>query len=665
MQGITNSLRIAVSGLQLAQDSLATTSNNVANVNTEGYSRKRIDQEARVTGGFGSGVRELRISRDVDQFLELQLSQQTARLGKSDTIHAYAEDVQGLIFGNPSDDATGLAGSLDAFSAKLEAAAAKPEDGARRAAVVWGAEDLFGRLDAATDQVQVLRRDADRRISALVSDANTALASIHDLNMDIKRSREDAELLDQRDALVNDLSRMLNVRTYTHDDGAIAVFTEDGQPLLEYEPRVIGYTPASQVAREGGFGSMRIFDRNLIDPATGKPDPADWTKGKVLVGDGIRAALTPELEAKRAAALAIDPTDDQGFHAIAPTVRGGELGGLLEVRDRLLPELDDQLVELGRLLRYNLNAAHNAANTVPAPTALTGSRPLAELTPDADVLPTGVAYIQGFETADPSNEVTVAIDLAAVQTAAQALSAGAGDPDPSTAWPNYFAEALADDINAAFGGGEVAADGTTGPTFTLAAQAGWQLALAPGDGAIVQSDDAGHSFTFGLSHFLGLNDFADAEPGDPSSLSVRADLAAQPTLIASARLDTVPDGGGGFDGTLGGPGDSRGLGELAGALERGVLSVARGGLPAANVTVREYLSDVTSMQALHAETAERLARNDTVLHEELSFQKAGISGVNLDEEMAHLLELQQAYATAAQVMRAADEMLQELLNIKR
>ena len=68
---------------------------------------------------------------------------------------------------------------------------------------------------------------------------------------------------------------------------------------------------------------------------------------------------------------------------------------------------------------------------------------------------------------------------------------------------------------------------------------------------------------------------------------------------------------------------------------------------------------------MHAENAERAASRDAVIAEELDFQKAGISGVNLDEEMAHLLELQQAYATSARLLTTADEMLQELLNVKR
>ena len=349
MSGITDSLRIAVGSLQLAQDALATTSNNVANAHTEGYTRKRVEQETRVVGGRGAGVREVGISREVDQFLEHQLRLQQGKLGRSETVHAYAADVQGLVFGDPSEEATGLASVVDDLATKLEAAAAKPEDGARRAALVWAAQDTFDRLGGAADQVQVLRRDADQRIGALVDEVNTALQAIDDLNTDIVRSPEDAELLDQRDRLVKELSYKLDVHTYTHDDGRIAIFAGSGQALLEYEPRVLHFAPASTMSRDAPMNEITIYPEDQIDPASG--EPVDGADGEVMVGGGIRAN-------------AADSADD-----IRPTITGGELGGLLEVRDRDLPDLDDQLQEFGTVLRHQLNAAHNGANrpSLPAP----------------------------------------------------------------------------------------------------------------------------------------------------------------------------------------------------------------------------------------------------------------------------------------------------------
>ncbi|MFP4126405.1 MAG: flagellar hook-associated protein FlgK [Alphaproteobacteria bacterium] len=640
MSGITDSLRIAVSGLQLAQDSLATTSNNVANVNTEGYSRKRIVQEARVLGGRGAGVAEVEIQRDADRFLERQVRLQEGKVGKSQTVHAYAQDVQGLVFGNPSEDATGLASVFDELATKLEAAATKPEDGARRAAVVGAAQDAFNGLAGAADQVQTLRRDADQRIAALVGEVNTALKAIDDLNNDIVRSRDDAELLDQRDRLVEELSHKLDVHTYTHDDNRIAIFTEGGQALLEYEPRVLRYAPAAQMNRDAPMDKIDIFTEDQLDPDTG--DPLPGVSGEVMVGGGVRAE-------------AADPADN-----ISPTVRGGELGGLLEVRDRMLPELDDQLREFGGMLRHQLNAAHNGANATNAPISeLIGARKGEALWPNnsSDSV-SGKAYISLYEIADPTSQTTVAIDLADVRDHAKN---NLGD---STNWHEHFSEALAHKINDAFGTAPIDADVTTDPNFTLkSTDPEYALAIADGDGKISQDDGHGHNLEYGLSHFLGFNNFTSPAERDPTKLAVRSDIVADPQRIASAKLDV--DAGPPPSGTLGGVGDARGLGELAAALDRRMDTVGRGGLPDATVSAREYLGDVTSVQATRAANAERTAENDEVLAEELGFQKAGISGVNLDEEMAHLIQLQQAYATSARLLTVADEMLQDLLNAKR
>jgi len=150
-------------------------------------------------------------------------------------------------------------------------------------------------------------------------------------------------------------------------------------------------------------------------------------------------------------------------------------------------------------------------------------------------------------------------------------------------------------------------------------------------------------------------------------LELRADIKADPMQIASRKLDVSEDPGapGLAIATLGGRGDNRGLNALAGSLDTMLDTVARGGLPPARVTPREYLGDIVNIQAVHADTAERTAKTDRALADELGFQRAGISGVNLDEEMAHLMQLQQSYAASARLMTAADQMLDELMNIRR
>ncbi len=651
MMGITDSLRVAVSGLQLAQNALATTSSNVSNVNTEGYSRKVVEQEARVLDGRGTGVRQVKIDRYVDEFLELQIRRQQAALGRSETIQSYADDVQGLVFGSPSDGTTGLGSFVDELGIAIEAAATKPDDAAQRASIAAAAENLFARIDGAADTLQVLRRDADRRIHNLVGEVNSALQAVHKINLDLTRSGDNAELMDQRDRLVSQLSYQLDVRTYQNEDGALSIFTPDGQPLLENSPRVVAYRSPALVGRGSSFPPIRVFDQSLIDPATGMPDQADFAKGRILVGQGIRATLTPEQEHLRAEALAIDPTDDRGLRAIQPTVASGELGGLLAVRDTELPELYDQLEEFGRILRHALNAAHNDANPSNPPAALEGSRTREELlAPPAGFK--GSAFLQLTDGAGVSTVHEIDLDAAA-------------DVDAIVAQIDGLA-----DVSATLNAGE---------GLKITAAPGYTIALAGSttdgfrDAAEFIQDDiadpafADHTWTFGFSHFFGLNDLVVESTSHGRLLELRADVKADPMQIASRKLDVRedPTAPGLAIATLGGRGDNRGLNALAGSLDTMLDTVARGGLPPARVTPREYLGDIVNIQAVHAATAERTAKTDRALADELGFQRAGISGVNLDEEMAHLMQLQQSYAASARLMTAADQMLDELMNIRR
>ncbi|NBB70353.1 MAG: hypothetical protein GVY33_08525, partial [Alphaproteobacteria bacterium] len=320
---------------------------------------------------------------------------------------------------------------------------------------------------------------------------------------------------------------------------------------------------------------------------------------------------------------------------------------LLQVRDRDLPELDDQLQQFGTVLRHQLNEAHNGANPAGGyGPSLVGTQVHSDLDPAFDSM-SGTVW---FRVDDGATVNTVSIDLDTIPVGASATEAIRAEIDGS---PH---------LDASFDGERLKLETSTG-NGSIAIAHGVEGA---GHEARITTIEAGRERDYNFSHFFGLNNFARepvAAADNPTALTLRDDIAADPQRIASAKLDV--EAGPPPSATLGGVGDSRGLQDLAGALERPMAVAGRGGLPDATVSARAYLGDVTSIQAMHAQNAERAAERDAVIAEELDFQKAGISGVNLDEEMAHLLELQQAYATSARLLTTADEMLQELLNVKR
>ncbi len=127
---LTSTLSNAVSGLNAAQAALATTANNVANVNTPGYGRKVVQQETRILAGQGAGVRSLDVTRITDQFVTAQAREQATRLGRSDVLAGIHERIQDTIFGEPGDAGRAVGDKLTNLLVALDALAASPEQAA-------------------------------------------------------------------------------------------------------------------------------------------------------------------------------------------------------------------------------------------------------------------------------------------------------------------------------------------------------------------------------------------------------------------------------------------------------------------------------------------------------------------------------------------------------
>ncbi|BCX19734.1 MAG: flagellar hook-associated protein 1 [Geminicoccaceae bacterium] len=618
-------LRTAVTGLATSQQALAVTANNVANAGTEGYVRKVHAQEAIVHDGRGAGARALDPRRVVDEFLMAELRNQSARLGRSRAVEDVLGRVQGEIFGAPGETGRAIQDRIAALAAAAEALANDPSKAAQRAELLGAAEAVATALSRAGEQVQRLRADADRRIDQLIDAINADVAALERVNEELARGRPSAELEDRRDRLLASLAERVDISTYRLEDGRVAVYLRGGQPLLEGTRRVLVYDPAPVVSATTLFGPIALYAARDIDPTTG--EPVAGAVGSVVVTGGLRAELPPE--------LATGTPADEPLIVRSPFAEG-ELQGLLEARDRVLPELADQLDELARLTRYVLDAAHNAAVAWPPPESLTGSR-LEDGTFDASAR-SGTAWLAVIDRTTGATLHTVAIDL----TADLATLVAQLDADLS-------------------GHGDAGLDGDGRLVITL--DPGKGVALADGDGTITVTDEAGRSWDYGFSHYFGLNDLFTVDPDRPTALALRADLAGSPALLATARLDVDP--GPPPRATLGGPGDPRGAHGLAAAFARSVATVPRGSLDRPAATIGGYAADLVGAVAVRAARAVDAAETDRAMVEELERRMAEISGVNMDEELARLVLYQQAYSVSARIVQITDELFDELMSIGR
>ena len=310
MSGI---LGTALSGLMAFQRSLDTTSHNIANVNTDGYSRQRVElgtRPAEFTGAgyVGQGVNIATISRSYDQFITNQLTSSTSAFAETNTLSTLASQVDNII----SDEATGLSPALKSFFNAVNEVANDPSSLPARQVMVSEAGSLTQQFNTLSSRFEDLRNQTNNQMQATVDDINAFAESIAALNNKIATdsSRTSGaqlpnDLMDQRDALVAKIAEKISVSTIAQQDGSISVFIGQGQSL------VLGVN-AAKLSLAGAS--------------------ADPSHKNILMGG----------------------------QDISKQIAGGELSGALKFRDEVLDPAQQQLGLVAAGLAVQFNAAHTA-----------------------------------------------------------------------------------------------------------------------------------------------------------------------------------------------------------------------------------------------------------------------------------------------------------------
>lgn len=297
-------LNLGLSGLRAAQTSLQVTSHNIANANTEGYSRQsthQITNTPTFTGGgyLGNGARVDAVERSYNQFLndELRLAGQN----RSGT-QAYLREAE-VIGDRLASDNTGLTGSLTSFFSSVSQAAEDPSSQTARTLVLRRAEAFASHANALQQHMGRQYSTLQQNMAGKLEEANQYVSSIQQLNDAIAASnttgRQPNDLLDQRDLALRGLSELVPVTVQEVSDGSVNITLGKGQPLL--------------------VGSQRQI--LSIQPNNGN--------GNLPAGSDI--ILTPENEVGNTGA---------GRVVIKP-ILGGEVGGMMLAQDEvLLPSLE-------------------------------------------------------------------------------------------------------------------------------------------------------------------------------------------------------------------------------------------------------------------------------------------------------------------------------------
>jgi len=618
--GLTQALSSALSGLQANQASISMVAANVANADTPGYTRKIVNQVA--TGANTSiGVRVSDIQREIDLYVQRQLRTENAGASYADTRAQMYSQLQG-IYGQPGS-ATALESVYNSFTSALQTLSTSPDDPGARTAVINSAQLLTQQLNQLSGSIQGLRANAELGISDSVNKANEAMTQIAALNQQIAASTPGdgatVTLMDQRDSYIDQLSQLMDINVVSSSTNQVSIFTNSGIQLV------------------GTNAAQMTFD------AVGTMTPASqWSANPAQRGVGTITLIPPS-------GTPIDLIQD---HAI----RSGTIAAYIQMRDQDLVQAQNQLDSLAAGMAQALSDQTTAGTPV---------SPLPQNGFDIDIggLSTGnTVTINYTDTATntPHTMTLERVDDPAVLPLANTATSTPNDTVFGIDFSGASGTVISQINNALTGTGmsatlsgntlEILDDGaantvdvnSVSATTTVTGLAGGSAQFpfftdgsAPYTGAVTSRG----SELVGLAQRIAVNPTVAANPsslvayqaGTPAGDNTRPDFMYQ--QLTGASLTFSPDTG---IGTVTAP--------FVGSLTT-------------------YLRQVLSQQGEATTSANNLKQGQDVVLNALQQRFNNTSGVNVDQEMANLLTLQNSYSANARVLSAVKNMFDALISM--
>lgn len=305
----------AVSGLLAYRTAITTTSNNITNVNTEGYSRQRVQLETRpgentAVGTIGTGVDVAAVERLLNQFDNLLINQYQSSSSRLETLGDLASRIDDVV----ADPSSNLTPAMDSFFSAVNDVANDPTSISPRQVLLGEAEVLVERFHFLSEEMHQLDQEVDSRLSFVVNDINALASDIANINDAIVKSSSlsstpPSDLLDKRELLLKKLSEKVEVNAVEQSNGAVNVFVGTGQLLV---------------------ASGKTFKLE-VDVDEAQPD-----RNSIYLNSGFSSA------------------------DISRNLIGGEIGGLLDFRQNILDTAANRLGKISIGLSSTFNDLHRA-----------------------------------------------------------------------------------------------------------------------------------------------------------------------------------------------------------------------------------------------------------------------------------------------------------------
>ncbi len=645
-------IKRALQTYQRAQDVVG---HNVANAQTPGYSR----QEAVITttepftnaalnrpvnpGQIGTGVQLARVIRVHDQFLTDRVRNESKNLSQWEVQQNALKEIE-AIYGELSDT-DGLGAQLDQFWSSWEQFSLSPQDAAVRSQVVQTGQKLSESLNYYYSRLVRLQDDVNNTLKFSVNDINSKAQQIADLNMKIsaiEATGDDAnDLRDQRDLLIDELSKIVNVSTEEWQYGQTAVYISS----------------------------------------------------KLLVQDGTVHELVVQPSVQNSSKDEVVWRDDKSL----VNILGGSLKGNLTVRDEIIEGYMSDLNQIATTLAVQVNTLQSSgfglADSSGIPT--TGynffEAQKLKISSTNNPHPSYSSYIQGItklpETAIIGGVAAPTTDLVTLD--ALGVTAGtfsftvdgqrrtvtvtAADVTAGTA---ITLRALLDTVSKS--GSFSGAIGTTTINYTTSAyydsvnrrimmkidnsEQDHSVSLQIGDlDGLNANDDTSNFLTEGVSGLMTAQITDPPQPGNLTRVAravttiVASDAAARLVVASSVASDPSKLAA---SATIGGvPGDGSNALAVAGLKQTATMN----GTTPPTQTLDEFYQAMIDQVGLDTQQAINQVNSYELQVQTLENRKQEVSGVNIDEELIKMVKYQQVYNAAARMMVVMDEMLQSLL----
>ncbi len=663
-------ISIGLSGLSASQTALATTGNNIANVDTAGYSRQSVVQKSASAefigvGYVGNGTTVADVRRIYSEYLNTQLRTSTGLDAEAQTYLTQINQTDALL----ADSTTGISSVLSSFFEALQTAAENPTDASARALLLTNASGLAERFSSVYSQLADQNTYINSQLSSMAEQVNQLASSIANYNQAIVQASASGatpnDLLDARDQALVDLSELVGVTVVMEGNNA-NVFIGSGQPLvmgntastLTAEPSTTdptrlnlmltsGYSSVdvTSVVSGGSISGLVRYREEVLDPTLNELGRlalviADQVNSQLGQGIDLNGDFGTSLFSDINSALA---ASQRSLAQAGNSAGSGNLSVYIEDSSKL--STSDYEVTFSSATGYSVRRLSDGADL--------GSYDLSD-----DPAP----VIDGFSLAMEAGTVAAGDKFTIIPTRTAAGSIGVVMTDASKL--AFAAPLVATSSSGNYGTGSISsvalASGSALDIYDAAANADTQASIQNAMPVKLVFDAAsgsaqGYTLYDVQGNALGTGSIV---PGQSNTVTVS--IAANPPSVPSAfefelAISGSPAAGDSFTVAFNADSDSDNRNALA------LLDLQTASTIGKHSITSTYSQLIETVGAKASQAALDASATSTILSQATA-NRESVSGVNLDEEAANLIKFQQYYTAAAQVIKAAQQMFDTIIN---